>query len=444
MQKKNIGIFVLVIISISLFSFLIAKDVLQQNAEESEPKLAWSINLENFISDLVYDDYRVFIIDGVNVICLNKTNGDEVWRKNVGNSGTISKLLVYDDRVFAGKRGGVVTSFNKYTGEELLQFQAPVSSSLGSKSVPQNFFIADGRLFVYQDGYAVYNVTNAELFYRFNGWTIELGDASVDAPESSIIFLSDYSRSTRVNPNNGEKIWSMNGKSSEPAIISEDKVVLWNFNSDSVFDLGQFILCVDASSGDVLWRYNVSSLVFKPIIYNKLVLFGAYDGYFYALNFSNGDLLWKTSVIDKNHAKIEESKELTPVASPIQIDVNKDRAIWGFMFLEDVLTGVVEYHKVEYTGTLCEIEFTNGQLSWTKPLSDNATISSSTLLRPTLLGLATLDNYAFLTVRTNFYIINTQTGNIFLEKKFEHNLLTPTATNDMVFVAEELNLTAYQ
>jgi outer membrane protein assembly factor BamB len=443
MQKKFFGILVILIIIVSFFSFLIVKDIFQ-NFGESKPNLVWSINLENFISDLVYNDYRVFIIDGVNVICLNKTNGDEIWRKNVGSSGTVSKLLLYEDRLFAGKRGGVVTSFNKYTGEELLQFQGPVSSSLGSKSVPQNFFIADGRLFVYQDGYAVYNVTSAELFYRSNGWTIELGDASVSAPESSFIFLYDYSRSTRVNPNNGEKIWSMNGKSSEPAVVSQDKVVFWNFNPDSIFDLGQFILCVDASSGDVLWRYNVSSLVFQPTIYNELVLFGAHDGYFYALNFSNGDLVWKTSAIEQNHAKIEEGQKLTPVVSPIQIDTNKDSAIWSFMFLEDILNGVVEYNIIEYTGTLCEIELANGQLLWTKPLIDNATISSGTLLRATPLGLTMLDNYAFLTVRSNFYIINTQKGNIFLEKKFEHNLLAPTVTNDMVFVAEELNLSAYQ
>ena len=88
---------------------------------ETEPSLVWSINLENFISDIVCDDGRVFVVDGVNVICFDKTNGKEIWRsKDIGGTTSKSMLVLYEDKVYAGTYGGVVTSFDKYTGKELL------------------------------------------------------------------------------------------------------------------------------------------------------------------------------------------------------------------------------------------------------------------------------------------------------------------------------------
>jgi outer membrane protein assembly factor BamB len=433
---------VLILIVVTSLLVLLGNNFLEQKPEP-EPSISWQINLERFISDIVYDDTRVFVIDVSNVICLNKTNGEEIWRK-VGNSGGTSKLLLYEDKVYAGTYGGTVTSFDKYTGEELLKFQAPVSTTWGGKSPPQDFFIEDGRLFVYQNGYAVYNATTAELFYEYNGWTIELGNASATASESSFIFITGYGR---VNPNNGETIWSMPGMFSDPAVVSQDKVILWNYNPDELgyLELGQSIICVDASSGDTLWSYNVSSPMFQPTVYHELVLFAAYDGYFYALNLSSGELVWKTLAINQSQTAIidNEGQDLTPIASPIQIETKKGTGVWSFVFMQNVWRGVVEYKVLEYVGMICEMDLASGQLLWTKLVEDNATISSGSFIKSTPLGLAQLNDYAFLTVRSNLYIVNTQTGSIFEKKKFEHNLLEPISTKNMVFVAEELHLTAY-
>ena len=127
----------------------------------------WQIDLEIFISDIVYDDKRVYVVDGVNVICFNITNGEKIWiSSGIGSTTRSSKLVLYEDKIYAGTYGGKVTSFYKYTGSKRLEFQAPVSTSWGSKSAPQDFFIEDGRLYVFQNGYAVFNATSGELFYE--------------------------------------------------------------------------------------------------------------------------------------------------------------------------------------------------------------------------------------------------------------------------------------
>jgi outer membrane protein assembly factor BamB len=341
--------------------------------------------------------------------------------------------------VYAGTYGGAVTSFNKYTGEELLHFQAPVSTTWGGKSSPRDFFIEDGRLFVYQNGYAVFNATTGVLFYQFGGYTLELGDASINASESSYIFMSG---ATRRNPNNGEILWGKSGSSSDPAVPIHDKIILWNYNPDGGLELGQLILCIDASSGATIWSYDVSSPMYQPKVYNGLVLFGAYDGNFYGLQLDDGSLAWKTHVTNQNNrAKIvgNDGRDLTPVVSPIEIVAAKNVAVWSFAFIQNGWGGVIEY-----TGTICGLDATTGNLLWSNRIENNASISSSNLLHPTSLSLVLLNDYAFLTIGSDLYIVDTLAGTIFDEKKYDHYLLEPTTTSDMVFVAEELHLKAYR
>jgi len=246
---------------------------------------------------------------------------------------------------------------------------------------------------------------------------------------------------TRINPNNGEILWGLKGRASDPAVISQDKVILWNYNPGGG-ELGHFIYCVDSSSGTTLWSYDVSSLMYQPIIYGEQVLFGAFDGNFYALHLSSGDLAWKTLVTNQNNqTKIvgNEGRDLAPIVSSIPIETKNGIGVWSFVFIQNGWGGVIEY-----VGTVSGIDVANGRLLWTKPIENNASISSSNLLLPTSLGLALLNDYAFLTMGSDFYIINIQTGSIFEEKNFDHHLLEPTATEDRVFIAEELHLTVYR
>lgn len=441
-MKKNWNIIV------SLLSILLlivsAGWILTEKNEPSPslgpPIVSWQVDLENFVSGIVCDENRVYVVDGVSAICFNKNDGTEIWRSDeLGYTTRKSKILIYDDKVYAGTYGGIVTSFDKSTGEKLLQFQAPVSTSWGGKSAPENFFIEDGRLYVFQNGYAVFNATTGELFHQNTGWTKEIGNASVTASETDYVFTYGYSR---VNPNDGEPIWSMDGRFDGPLQLEKDKILLWNYNPDSFLDLGSLILLVDGGSGNELWSYDVSSVMYPPVVRNDLVLFGAYDGNFYALDLFEGDLVWKTLVNNQNNQSEiigNEGRTLSPIVSSIQIDNETETGVWSFAFIQNGWGGVIEY-----VGTVCSINTKDGSLLWSKAISNNASISGANVLHPYSIGSAPLGDYVFLTIGSDFIVFNRQTGAIFEEKKFDHHLLEPTATSDMVFVAEELNLVAYK
>lgn len=437
--KLIMPICILVIISLIFSLCWILTEDTSINPAGSPEKL-WELKLENFISDIVCDEKRVYVVDGAIAICLNKNDGSEIWRSNeLGSTTRRSKIIIYDDKVYAGTYGGKVTSFNKYTGKKLLQFQAPVSTSWGGKSAPQDFFIEDGRLFVFQNGYAVFNATSGELFYETNGWTLELGNASLTASETDYVFIYGYSR---VNPDDGEIIWRLDGGFDGPLELDQDKLILWNYNPNEFLELGHYIIYLDGNSKDVIWSFNVSSPMYSPVVHNDIVLFGAYDGYFYALDLFSGALVWKTFVTDQNNQSTivgNEGRDLTPIASSIQIDNRTNTGVWSFAFIQNGWGGVIEY-----VGTACALNINNGNLLWSKPITNNASISGSNLLFPHSIGSALLGDYIFLTVGSDFYIFNHQNGTIIEEKNFDHHLLEPLAKDNRVFVAEELHFVAYK
>ena len=46
------------------------------------PSVLWQKNLNNFISDIVTDGKRVYVVDGINAICLNRTTGKQIWKSD--------------------------------------------------------------------------------------------------------------------------------------------------------------------------------------------------------------------------------------------------------------------------------------------------------------------------------------------------------------------------
>src|SRR5690606_23065832 len=126
------------------------------------------------------------------------------------------------------------------------------------------------------------------------------------------------------NPNNGSIIWRINGDASDSVVIVQDRIILWNYNPDGITDEGKIMLCVNASTGKIIWRFDVNSKMYQPTEYNGLVLFGAYDGNFYALNSSDGSVAWKTQATDQNGKATVPWQDvhypLTPSTSLVQID----------------------------------------------------------------------------------------------------------------------------
>jgi len=397
----------------------------------------WQSNLEHFATDFAVANQKIFVADGWgNVYCFDAESGKSLWNASVGAyTAAGPTITTYGGKVYVGSRGSVVNKLDEDTGKLELSFQAPVSTSYGEKSAPE-FLVADGRVFASQNGMAVYNATTGELFWESSYSGITLGNASGSASESSFVFISHTSR---INPNNGDALWSVKGDASDPAVVFEGQVILWNYNPAGSSDAGQAFLCVDASSGAKLWDYDVGAHIFQPAVSNGLVLFGAEDGCFYAVNLANGTLNWQTPVDDQKliatfNGYTQEQQALIHMrASSVQVDPQSQRVFWSV---------IVSYNGQDvYNGTIWSLDLSNGNRIWTLPVSNNALIDT---VYGNFVSMSLSNGTLYVTEHSDLYFIDEYTGKIKLRQNFDHYVLPPVVANDKVLVAADLHLTAYE
>jgi outer membrane protein assembly factor BamB len=403
----------------------------------------WKYDLDHFATALAFDDGKVFVADNPgNVQCLDASSGKVVWTTTVGGwTSNGHPIAISNGIVYVGIAGGEVVTLSESTGELLpLSFKAPVSTSWGWKQSPQQFFISDGRIFVSQNGWAVFNVSNGEMFWESGeSGLITIGNASYLSAGINPVFVQ---RTTRLNPNNGSMVWRVSGDASDPAIIAEDSVILWNYNPNGSAVEREIMLCVNPASGETIWRFDVGSQMYQPVEHEGLVLFGAYDGNFYALRLSDGTMAWKTQVTDQNSKATLPSQDvnypLTPVVSLVYVDEQSNSVFWAFTFAQNGWGGTDQYE-----GVICNLELTSGHILWKTPIAQNISISSS--VGPSrILGLTLVNNKVFLTPGSDLLIINQSTGAIEATQHFDHYVLAPIAGAEQVFVAGDLNLFAYR
>lgn len=431
--------FLIIVLAVSLFALLYqngSSEFFEPPMLTEPPPVLWQIDLEHFATDFVVYGGRVFACDHWgNVLAFDAANGKLLWNKHVG--GYVApgpSLTVYDGKPYYGSRGSVVYRLDPNTGSQELSYEAPVSSSYRSKAGP-DFFVADGKVFATADGIAVYNADDGELFWErpFNVIGITLGNASASTPEIDYVFMRS---SSRVNPNNGSRLWDVKGRHSEPLVITQSQVIFWNYDANNSAG-GQTVLSVNASSGEPLWSFDVGAPVFQPTEHNGFLFFGTYDGDFYALDAQNGTVGWKTSVDPQNIMH----RQMFSAVSPVVIDSETQSVLWSYTCnqLDLGMAG----GQVQYVGVICNLDLNTGELEYTNQFQGNGTITNETNATP-LLGLASLNDTIYLTAGTDLWILDQSTGNSLGMRHFEHYLHAPVAYRTRVYFATDLFLFAYE
>ena len=170
---------------------------------------------------------------------------------------------------------------------------------------------------------------------------------------------------------------------------------------------------------------------YKPVIYNDQLLFAAQNGNFYALNLSDGTLLWKTPL--SNGIPSDAG------VSSIAIDYEKQDIYWAYGITQKNSTG--DY--VTYEGTLYRMNLMNGRNLIETHFQANATGPFLTQYNPNL-GLALLNNTAYLTVQTDLWCFNKMTLTVISTEHFDHTLLQPIAVDGRVYVTADLYAISYK
>jgi outer membrane protein assembly factor BamB len=168
-----------------------------------------------------------------------------------------------------------------------------------------------------------------------------------------------------------------------------------------------------------------------------MLFFGAADGNFYALNMAAGTLAWKNQVDTYNLISKVNNDNITLTTYTIQVDAQNQRLYWSFGVTKQLGTNSGDKHDT-YTGTVCSLDLATGNVVWTRQLEDSGVFCSPPV------GMVVNKDTLYLTENTALWVFfSASNGNLARTQHFDHYVLPPVMSNNQVFVASDLQLTAY-
>ena len=469
-----IGLIIIIIASFAIYELGFIKSSTpsipapQPTLTPSAPfSLLWQRPIENFANSLAVDDGKVFTVDNLgNVNCFDSQNGKSIWNSSAREGFPSSVLEVSGGQVYVGFQERSVDCLDANNGQLLWAFQNEQIPNRIFKGAPQ-IIVKDDRLFAISDTISAHNATTGELLWQAistvnsvgymrpsnNTWTggwVQGYPLNGDSFDGSSVYATAGNYSSmylfKLNTDNGQVLWSssvtwdatvltfgLDFGNYAPQVLAtvQGQVVMEkaeNILSTSQPAVNQ-IFSLDSITGQELWSINVAANIYNPTVYNKLMLFSASNGYFYALNLTDGTTAWKTKVDTQNLFSLVPPNSIHFVPPTFQIDPQNQRLFWSFGVAPSEASG-------NYTATICSLDLANGNIMWTKQIEEpwvNA---------PTA-GLDVNNGRLFLTENNALWIFNASTGNLLLIQQFDHYVSPPIAIGNETFVAADLWLFAY-
>jgi outer membrane protein assembly factor BamB/prenyltransferase beta subunit len=219
--------------------------------------------------------------------CLNRTTGEVIWRLKVENDpqwwGVASSPLVYNGTVYVVSFSDGTLHAVDLNGEEKWSFSTNATAHYTS---PVGY---DGRVLF------VGNSTSGKTLYCLNEkgeviWSVQIGEVkSSPVIHDNLVFLAASNMFYAIDLSDGGIVWSkkLEGAMSTPA-VAFDRVYVGTADGE--------IVCMNASTGDVIWVYRSNGKIDSSPAYSDNVVYFATNtknGTIYALNASNGELIWK-------------------------------------------------------------------------------------------------------------------------------------------------------
>jgi outer membrane protein assembly factor BamB len=404
--------------------------------------IVWQNELKDFVGDFTVADGRVFTAEtsGGGLYCFEENSGRYLW--NQSQSGT--QIATYNGRIYLATKGLIVNRFDDLTGKLEMQYGVPGEFDFAYKWTPI-FSIADGKLFAsYGNDIAVFDLaTNKELWHSYMAQITS--DANTTLPESDYPFIQYNSNAVatyRFNPDNGNKIWNYSGYTESP-IISQQKVILWNYvPRENIFQgilpQQRAIIGLNLNSGDKLWEFDTNTTIFQPIAYNDMVLFNARDGFFYALNITDGTLKWKINV--DNYGLIAGLQStafpdaISRTSEPL-VDKQSQTLFWTF-----TRSDIVKHYAAEENsnaGIVLALDLQSANIKWYTPINSSLACVGNG-------HMALLNNHLFISDNAGLLCLNANTGDAVWERSFDHYVNSPLVADNKVFVAADTFIIAYK
>ena len=459
----------LLFIVIGLIAIIVATSlVIYENSvvSPSGSSGSWQRPLENFATGLASDNDKVYVMDNFGTVSTYSTqSGVSIWNTSSQTGYFSSGLYLSFDKVYGGGSVASVGCIDKATGKFQWRFDGQIGTDLWEKRAPDNVIVEGNSVASVDGGVNVHSAVTGEFLWQasrpdyvvasfgnltdLNKWWVGAYPLDGNSFDGNFVYVLSGNYSTpyvsKFNFETGSFVWSSNITLTSVPIAYPEAIPGYSGNEVSVIGMyqGQVIiensnqiLNLNATSGDQLWSTDIDGSIYHPTINNSTLFFGASDGNFYAINLKDGIIAWKTKVDNQNLISTVNNDNITLITYPVQMDSQNQMLYWSFGVTQQLGTSSANKHD-HYDGTVCSLELANGKLLWTKKLDDNGVFYG---FSP---GLVVNKDFVYLNENYAFWVLSASTGNIVRTQQFDHYVLPPVKSNNQVFVAADLQVSAY-
>lgn len=462
MKRRN-----LLIISIGLAAIIVVSSLAIYGNSILNPVSSggsWRRPIENFATGLAADNDKVYVMDIFGTVSAYTTqSGDSVWNTSSDTGYFSSGLYLSTDRVYGGGMGASVGCIDKATGKFQWSFYGQIGTDLWTKKAPDNIVASGGVVASVDGGVCVHDANTGAFLWQasrtynpsinfgnltdLSNWWVGAYPLGGNPFDGNFVYVlsGNYSNPyiSKFNSQTAAFVWSSNitltsfpiaYPEASPGYSGNAVSVITTYQGQVIIQNSDQILSLNASSGDQLWSINIGASIYQPTANNSVLYFGASDGNFYALNLSNGTVMWKTRVDSQNLMSTVNGDNITLTTYPIQVQNNQ--AYWSFGVTQQLGTSSANKHD-QYIGTVCSLDLASGKLAWTRQIEDSGVFYGF------LAGLVVNKDAVYLNENNALWVFGASNGNLARNQHYDHYVLTPVEANGEVFVASDLELTAY-
>ena len=221
-------------------------------------------------------------------------NVKAIWKYS-SSANIISTPAVINNEVVFGNQNGWIEALDIKTGKRKWTYQThgPIFSSPDVKDDKLVVGSADDFIYCLND--------QGKLQWKFKNDASVLGSPLI---ENNIVYIGSDHRFSAYDLSTGKPIWSyqaLEGPVVSKPIINGDKIIFgaWDKN----------LYALDKTDGHLLWKWNNGSSVINyspaaciPVAKDEVVYIVAPDRYLSAIDINSGTALWRT-----NEATVRES-----------------------------------------------------------------------------------------------------------------------------------------
>ena len=239
---------------------------------------------------LAADESTAYVAFNQHVYAVDLNTGVEKWRFP---SKTENKMTFFSDPVLTPDGQLLVASYN-----HILYSLNPANGSQNwAFEQAKNLLVASPL--VTEEGIFITSTDGALYALDFRGqplWNFKTGAAIWSQPTTdgacNCVFIASLDHFVyAVNITTGQKIWQsedLNGALVGSPTYSESEHMVYI----GTFD--QEMLALDANNGQVAWRFATEAWVWSgPAVEDGVLYFGDQQGYFYAVNSTTGESMWR-------------------------------------------------------------------------------------------------------------------------------------------------------